>query len=148
MSEQEEILKQFRQQQEKYTYYIIALCVAGIGFAIQKTSGQPLRIAQIPLGAGVLSWGISVYCGLTFMGYVISNLYANSAYFDVLKGVHPLTGTRSENIQVGANAMMEVMQKNSDTASRYAKWQNRLFYFGIVCFIGWQIWEMYIITKK
>jgi len=146
VDQQEEILKQFRQQQEKYTYYVIALSVAGIGFAIQKTTGQPLRISQIPLALAVLCWGVSVYCGLTFMGYVISGLYSNSAYFDILKGTHHLTGKNPEAIKIGAEAMMDVMNKNSNVAEKYAKWQNRLFYSGIIFFLGWQIWEMYQVT--
>ena len=34
-----EIQKQFRQEQEKFVYYIIALSVSAIGFTVFKTTG-------------------------------------------------------------------------------------------------------------
>lgn len=74
MEEQKEIQKQFRQQQEKYTYYVIALCVAAIGFSVHKTIGLPLKWIQIPLGVAVLFWGISIYCGLNFIRYTMHAL--------------------------------------------------------------------------
>lgn len=40
MEGQQEIQKQFRQQQEKYMYYLVALCVASIGLTVQYV---PLR---------------------------------------------------------------------------------------------------------
>ena len=56
MEEQKEIQKQFRQQQEKYVYYVIALCVAVIAFSIHKTTGKSLAWSQIPLAIAVLFW--------------------------------------------------------------------------------------------
>ena len=55
-SEQKELLNIFRQQQEKYVYYLIALCVTSIGFSVYKTSGVPIKGIQIPLAVAVLSW--------------------------------------------------------------------------------------------
>ena len=54
MELQADLIKTFREQQQKYAYYIIALCVAGIGFGVQKTIGMPLRQTQIPLGVSIL----------------------------------------------------------------------------------------------
>lgn len=41
-----EIQKQFRQQQEKLVYYIMALSVSAIGFSIYQTTGQNLKVVQ------------------------------------------------------------------------------------------------------
>jgi len=49
MDQQNDLQKQFRDKQEKYVYYLIALCVASIGFSITKTSGESLKWIQIPL---------------------------------------------------------------------------------------------------
>jgi hypothetical protein len=68
MQEQLQLHKEFREKQEKYTYYIIALCVTAIGFSVLQTTGQPLKVMQLPLAVAVISWGISIYCGLQFIG--------------------------------------------------------------------------------
>jgi hypothetical protein len=130
-----EVRSQFWQQQEKYVYYIIAISVSAIGFAIYKTSGQPLKLSQIPLGLAIISWGLSAFCGLRFLKYVISNLYANSAYLN-------------EKNADKAKGIRKAMDLNSETASKYSNWQERLFYSGIILFIVWHIFEMYLINKQ
>jgi hypothetical protein len=144
MNLQADLIKQFRDQQQKYAYYIIALCVAGIGFAIQKTIGLPLRQSQIPLGCAVLFWGLSIYCGLNFIGVQISALYSNSGLIEVQEGRHPLTGTHPEKIKIGIEAITKGIERMSKKTMRLAKWQNRLFYWGILFFLVWRIWEMYL----
>ncbi len=148
MDEQNEVIKQFRQQQEKFTYYIVGLSVAAIGFSIIKTNGLPLSWTQIPLGLAVLSWAISIYCGLTFLKYVISNLYANKAYFDIVSGQDPKVGNHPELIKAAVSGITQAMQSNSDKAEKLAKWQDRLFYCGIVFFLVWHVLEMYLKTTR
>lgn len=70
MKEQLELHKEFREKQEKYAYYFVALCVASIGFSITQTTGQSLKWIQLPLGISVLSWGISIFCGLRYIGMI------------------------------------------------------------------------------
>jgi len=143
MEEQKEIQKQFRQQQEKYAYYIIALCVAAIGFSINKTIDVPLQLTQIPLGIAILAWGASIYCGLRFLRYVISTLFSNNAYFDILQGNNPEIGNHSQLIKAATDGIIQAMESNSKTASKLAKWQDWLFIIGFVSFICWHILEMY-----
>lgn len=146
MNTQEEIVKQFREQQQKYAYYIIALCVAGIGFALQKTSGLGLSKTQLPLAGAVMFWGASIYCGLRFLNLQAAALYSNAALFDVMEGRHPITGNNPEYIKIAYKTIMEGIEKKSTKTMRLAKWQNRLFYFGILSFVAWRVWEMYCIT--
>ena len=142
MEEQKELRQQFRQQQEKYIYYLIALSVTAIGFAVHKTSGVSMKWIQLPLGLSVLAWGLSIFTGLKFLGYSISALYTNNAYFEVIKGNDPMVGNHLQKKKIATDTLLEVMKKNSDTASKYAEWQNRLFYSGVVLFLVWHILEM------
>lgn len=144
--EHSEIQKQFRQQQEKYVYYVIALCVTAIGFSVYKTSGVALKLIQIPLALAVVAWGLSIFCGLRFLQYVISSLYANHIYFDIMEGRHPKAGTHPELIKAAATGITEAIEINSNRANRLAKWQNKFFYIGIISFIAWHVIEMYTIT--
>lgn len=140
---QKEIQRLFWQQQEKYVYYILGLTVSAMGFAIYKTSGLPLKSSQITLGLSVTSWGISIFCGLRFIKYAISNLYAINIYFDIIGGRHPNLGSNTHKIAAGMEGAQEAMASNAEKASKYFNWQGRLFYAGILLFIVWHIVEMY-----
>jgi hypothetical protein len=144
---QKEIQRQFRQQQEKYVYYVLALSVSAIAFAIYKTSGLPLKWSQVPLALSVISWGISIFCGLRFIKYVISTLYANNTYFDILAGRHPDLGNDPEKISAGVKGITQAMESNGEKAQKYFSWQGRLFYFGIILFIIWHVLEMCVTSK-
>jgi hypothetical protein len=142
MSTHEELVKQFREQQHKYAYYIIALCVAGIGFVTTQTMGKPLKITQIPVGFAVLAWCISISSGLNFIQYQISGLFNNIEYLKMPEGTNKLTGTHPEKIKMGMKIMEELLEKTSRKASRAAQWQDRFFYMGIGGFIVWHVLEM------
>lgn len=148
MEEQKEILNQFRQQQEKFVYYLIALSVTSIGFSIYKTTGQPLKLIQLPLGMSILCWGLSIYCGLRFLKYVISTLFANNAYFDLIQGKDPEIGNHRQKIQAATTGIKEAMKSNSKRASTLFKWQELFFYIGIILFLVWHIIEMYNVTES
>lgn len=132
--------QEYREKQEKYVYYLIALSVSAIGFSIYKTDNQSLTFSQIPLGIAILSWSISIFCGLKFLKYIISNLYANNAYFEIIKE------NNQESLNAKIKGFIEAMKINSKSMSIYFKFQGLLFYLGILLFIAWHIIEMYLKT--
>lgn len=148
MEEQREIRNQFRQQQEKFVYYLIALSVSAIGFSVYKTTGQQLKWIQLPLGISILSWGFSIFCGLRFLKYLISTLYANNDYFVIIQGKNPEIGNHQQKIEAATSGIKEAMNSNSTKANSYFKWQERLFYLGIILFLVWHIIEMYKLTEN
>lgn len=140
------IQQEFREKQEKYVYYLIALSVSSIGFSIFKTENQGLNYSQIPLGLAVIFWTISIYCGLNFLKFVISNLYANNIYFEIINGNYPNIGNHPELIKAGVSGFEKAIKSNGDTMAKYFKIQGYLFYLGILFFILWHIIEMYLKT--
>lgn len=148
MEIQADLIKQFREQQQKYAYYIIALSVAGIGFAIQKTLGLPLSYTQIPLGFSVVFWGGSIFLGLKFIGLQIAALYQNIQLINISEGRDEIAGKHPDKIAIGINVVTDGIKKRSRQTVALANWQNRLFYFGIISFVAWRIWEMYLITPN
>ena len=141
---QSDTVKTFRDQQQKYAYYIIALCVAAIGFSVQKTYGLPLKWSQLPLALAILCWSTSILCGLKFLQYVISSLYAHHVYYDVIKGADPEVGKHPSLIEAASSGVMKAVQKNSRRAMRYATGQDVLFLLGVLSFLVWHIFEMYL----
>ena len=143
---QADIQKQFRQHQEKLVYYLLALSVSAIGFSIYQTTGKPLSLIKIPLGLAVLSWSLSIFCGLKFMKYVISSLYANNEYFKIISGKNEDIGNHPEGIKIGIKAYKEAMVINATRMEKLFKYLNILFYCGIIFFIIWHVLEMSIIN--
>jgi hypothetical protein len=141
------IQQEFREKQEKYIYYLIALSVSAIGFSIYKTENKSLTYSQIPLAIAVIFWSISIFCGLKFLKYVISNLYANNDYYEIIKGRHPNLGDNQELKKIGVEAFREAMVINNKEMKKYFKFQGYLFYSGIILFIIWHIIEMYLKTE-
>lgn len=138
-----EIQKQFRQKQEKLVYYIMALSVSAIGFSIYQTTGQSLKVVQIPLGFAVISWSMSIYYGLKFLKYVISSLYANNEYFEIIKGNNSNVGKHPIAIESGVKDFKAAMKINQSRMKHYFKYQSILFYIGMILFIIWHLLEMY-----
>ena len=143
---QREIQRQYRTQQEKYVYYIVALSVSAIGFSLYKTSGQPLKWSQISLGLAIISWGLSIFCGLTFIKEIIGTLSVNNAYLDIQAGRHPDIGDNPIKVAAGVDSIKRIIEKKSKGAGKFYRWQGRLFYLGILLFIVWHVSEMYILT--
>ncbi len=146
MDRQVEIQNEFRQQQIRLKYYIIALCVTSIGFSIYNTIGAKLQLTQIPLAIAVFSWGISIFLGFRFLNYSLSILYANNALFDVFNGLHPKVGNNPQNMQAASAGINEAINENGERANKLSIWQERLFYFGIIMYLTWHIIEMYCRT--
>lgn len=143
MDEQKEIQKQFRDSQEKYIYYIIALCVAAIGFSVHKTLGVSLTKIQIPLGFAILSWAISIYSGLRFIEKRLDILFTNNQYFEILQGRNNIAGNHPEKIEIGAKVLKEIMEEKAKNVSKYFTIQKTFFFIGFLSFIVWHILEMY-----
>lgn len=59
-----EIHRQHRTGQDKYTYFLLAVTASAVAFAVQKTDGLKITYSLILLGATVLLWGGSFYCGV------------------------------------------------------------------------------------
>ena len=144
MDVQHEIRQQFRNQQEKLTYYIIGLDVAAIGFAVHRTSDMALSISQIPLGIALLCWGISIIYGFSSLKFVLGALASNHEFFEVQKGKHPDVGSHPERIKAATDGIKSAMERNSNRAEKFFNSQNIYFEWGILFFIIWHVYEMYL----
>lgn len=144
MDAQKEIKKEYRERQEKYVYYVIALCVTAIGFSVFNTMGKPLRWSQIPLATSVCCWAISIVCGLKFLGYQIGALRINSIYFDIADGRDKDIGSSPQSISYASKLVEGKLDKLSNKTSKLMNMQLSLFYLGMLLFITWHIFEMYL----
>lgn len=144
MAENElEIYRQSRQQQDKYTYFLLAAAGACIAFALNQTKGQALQPSHWPLGFAVLSWGASFFMGCRRLHAFEAVLHLNHQLIRVQKGTHELLEHRAE-IPIAAEAFRKRLDAANDHVGSRARWQFRLLIVGAVAYIGWHTWEMYL----
>lgn len=147
MDNQNEIEKLYRAEQQKYTYYIIGLCVACIGFSVVHTMGQQLKLTQIPLGLAILSWSISIYYGFKFLQSGMGVLYNNFYMLEIEKGYDEEIGNNPEYIISAKKGIFEATKSIAIKAERYFTRLIKMFFGGIIFFIAWHITEMYFNIK-
>ena len=143
MDELNEVRLQFRQQQEKFVYYTIALSVAAIGFSITATKDQPLSCSHIFVALSILSWAFSVFFGFRFIKLTISTLFSNHVYIQILNGTNPEVGNNINMIKAASEGVKSAMESNSRNANKSLTIQEILFYLGIVFYLVWHVIEMY-----
>ncbi|MPS30529.1 MAG: hypothetical protein E2576_14455 [Alcaligenaceae bacterium] len=128
---------------QKHTYFLMASAGACLGFAITQTSTAMLAWPHVPLGIAVLAWGLSVWCGCKFNDRLGLTLYANFGLLEaqqrVLRGQMPA--------EYGASAVSTIRdaaEGHSDMAAQFGLWQFRLFVWGIIAFLVWHVWTMWL----
>ncbi|KOY52415.1 hypothetical protein [Polaribacter dokdonensis] len=146
MADREEIKKEHRAQTSKFVYYIIALCVAAIGFSIVQTSGQSLDYSHIPLGIALLLWSVSVYIGFAFVKSRLNLLYGNNLYLDILDGKVDDFNKSKAHQEYAAELTMKDIERINQKYEKHLYIQEILFYLGVISFVVWHIIEMYNIS--
>ena len=129
---------QFTQMQDKYIYYIGALSVTSIGFAVQQTLGQPIKHSFIPLALAIISWGISIYKGLKFIELKLNTLYNQRTYYQLF----------IEN-EARIEQISRIFENNTSKPLKSAKINFKqsfiFFILGCTLFIIWRIVDMTLI---
>ncbi|MBA2625084.1 MAG: hypothetical protein H0U89_05715 [Acidimicrobiia bacterium] len=141
-----EVYRALREAQNRYTYFLLAAAAAAISVALNQTETATLRAAHAPLGAAVLSWGVSFFCGCRNLVYVSSSLYANAELLRVQGGQHPGVGQDRELMGAASDGIRAALETNSNRANRNGHWQFRFLVVGALLYIGWHVGQMYLRT--
>ena len=139
-----EIYRSLREAQNKYAYFLLAAVGAAIALVLNQTQGAALSWSQLPLGAAVLSWGLSFFFGCRHLAYVSSTLYANAQLFRVKRGQHPQVGSDPQCVAVATAEFKAAAEENSNRGNRFGHLQFRLFVTGAALYVGWHVLEMYL----
>jgi hypothetical protein len=142
-----EVYRALREAQNRYTYFLLAAAGAAIALAVNQTQTAELAWSQLPLAAAVVLWGLSFFFGCRHLVYISSNLYANSALFQVARGEHRAAGTHPQMIAETSQVIVQAIESNNRKASRFAKWQFELLVAGAIAYVVWHVLEMYLRTK-
>jgi hypothetical protein len=137
-----EIQKQYRENQSKFIYYLIALSVASIGFSINITIGQKLNYSHFLLGLAILNWVLSVFCGFQFLKISINVLALNNEYFNIVRGLIDEIKPNDFAKEKAKNILIEESEKKNKRLVNNFNWQQYFFFIGIILFLFWHIVQM------
>lgn len=128
-------IKTHREEQVKYIYYKIGICVASIGFLVSKTYDEKFTLIHIPLILCMLSLLASIYTGFKFIEHFLGILYINKEHLDPRdENGNKFTGDlKIHNDETKKNLLKIV----NDT--RYYDWNNYTLLISISLFILWYI---------
>ncbi len=137
----DDLAQKFRQSQEKYVYYLIALNITAIGFATQQTFGEAYRMSLWLLLLSVGSWLYGAYSGLKFLQLSISTLYANYNYLEIKKYPEFYNANKKE-IQDKLCKIANSMEANEITLVNHFKNMNRSLILGVLIYMIWRVVDM------
>lgn len=151
-------MDKLKSDQQKLAYYLIALCVACIGFTVSQTMSYSLSLEMIPLALSILCFLLSGFYGFKlitngFENHKIEIYYAlrtdeSSALYDPNA---PLNPTRfkliGDNIKFWSKEVKDDREEIGRKHKFYHKMQLGTFYSAVILFIIWRVLEMIIITN-
>jgi hypothetical protein len=141
-SKSSEIFRHHVAAQDKYTYFLLAAAGAAIALALQKTELLPLSWPVAICGVAVLLWGLSFYCGCRNLSWVKSCMHANSGLLQLQEGIHPEQPDHPQLVMAAISGVREALERSSNKAAFYYKWQFRLLLGGAIAYICWHIYRM------
>jgi len=134
--------KQLREEQGKYTYFLLAAAASCIALAVQRTTGSVLAWSHLPLGLAVVCWAGSFWAGCYNRRYFSSTLYANVALLQLEDGSHPDQPDHPILVRAAMEGVMNAAEKSSTAANRWGQWQFRLLVSGALLFLLWHVLQM------
>jgi hypothetical protein len=140
MSDRElELYRQHRTEQNKYTYFLLAAAASGIALAVRVTSDATLHWSLAPLGASVISWGLSFYYGCRHLQKGQDVTRANADLLKIQRGEHPLAGPEPWKQAASANIVADIMEREAAVAGQHYNRQFYLLVAGAILFVAWHV---------
>lgn len=156
MSGVDELVAKYRVEQSRYAYYLIALCVASIGFAVSQTMGRPLNNSLWPLGLSVFLFAFSAFSGLKFIRKIIGGIATeidirqirigeNLTLNNILTSMD-ISSESQEAKDIAINAISATLTDKAKSLKMWHAWQQRTFFMAIITFLVWRVYEMYLLS--
>jgi len=106
-----------------------------------------LAKAQILLGLAIAFWGLSFCCGCRKVSSAGSVLYANLGLLRLRAGRDPVAGQNLEAIGIGEDVIGRAIKTHDETSVMASAAQFWFLALGVVSYIAWQIYEMWLRTN-
>ena len=124
----------------KFSFYLLAVTGAAVGFALNQTRGAVLAWSQIPLGLAMVSWSLSFNFGIRQLRNVLTTLHANMLLLAV-QSDHDMP--EWTNVPQASEILRERIEQHGKRAGRFHTWQVQALLIGMFFYVCWHVLEMY-----
>jgi hypothetical protein len=141
-----ELYKQHCEGKDKYTYFLLTVAGAAIGFAVQKTDGAIISWWLLPVAAATISWTLSFYFGCKNLDSVLSAILVNYNLLQLKQGSHSNQPNHPQAVQIAMQSTMAALDSRIDEAAKFARRQFWFLISGVALFVLWRVLEMIRLT--
>jgi hypothetical protein len=128
--ERDAILDAHRAAMLRHGYILLAFAALAIAWSINLTEYASFQLPEIPLALAVLCWAMSFYCGCRHI----------ETHFTVLRLEAALMGGETRE------AVEKALRRATGRMIRQARLQFHYAVIGVVFYLAYHIWGMYMRT--
>jgi hypothetical protein len=140
---------QFSESKRRLDYFMMGICVAGIGFAIQVGINQPLGYEHIPWGIGVLCIGVSFFLGWMLLASITGLLAANTGYLQTTLDMERTEdGPAKKDLAKKAEEVRKEVDDANERIRKMGKIQVITFFVGLGFIMAWCLGHMYLLRHS
>ncbi len=144
---QRSVFDKQRDLQIKYVYYVVALSISSIGYAVYRSEQHEFNWLLCLWATPMISWALSTYIGLRYLRNHIYNMDIEMQWLHLQKSLENNLAPDSLNEVKKLIIFTEIEQSdNLKNERRNFRLQNILFFLGVGTFVAWHVTEMYCKT--
>ncbi|KUM51865.1 hypothetical protein [Rheinheimera sp. EpRS3] len=131
-----ELHKQFKAAQERYIYFLLAVSVSAIGYAITQIKVEPFNLNHIAFALSITLWSLSFISGLKFAQLTVDSTFKNMIYL-FLKRELKNYPEHTELISKYKSDLLNSSQNRMKKLAFYGGLQSMLLLLGALSYICW-----------
>ena len=133
--ERNQLYQDFRQLQDRHSYFLLASAGTAIGYALTRSEGATFDWNLMPLVAAIVFWGFSFYAGCKVVYVTGSAVFANMGYLNALNDPTNPYGPAA----VREVFMEQILPQFNKRSQRWRNWQLRSLLIGALLYSTWQL---------
>lgn len=139
-----EMMKTFKERQDKFIYYITGLNVASIGFILSKTFDLEIKaLNNIFLSLALISCLLSIALAFRWIFIQFRTMVLNMDVLSLVKGHYDKNSISEFDKQKQISKAKRELIDYSKKAENSMKLTYFLFLFGIIFFILWRVFVIF-----
>ena len=138
------LINAHRAAMARYAYFLLAVAVVAIAYALSATRYSDLAPSEIPLGLAVLCWFASFYYGCQHVESHFNSLRFTALLRQARDGGAPAD---PETKLPTPEAAEKALRRANSRMLQTGRLQFRLLILGGLFYLGWHLMEMFLRTS-
>lgn len=138
-----QLIKTYKERQDRFIYYITSLNVASIGFTVSKSYEIiPNHSHDLILGGAIFAWVVSTVASFRWMYIQNRIMETNLEMYDLSKGNY--TSKKMDEVSKlnRINDCKILLEKDNAKCEKAINFTIRFFIIGMVTFLFWRVQDI------